>query len=173
MVHYVRDNFLNGRSFTDLADLNTQARHWLNYTSNVRLHATTERRPVDLWPLEKLTALKSVAPYSVVPQSARQAGFDSFVRFDQSRYSVPPEYAGQTVCVGREQSKIVIRCQDMIIAEHIPALKPRSIVADPAHLAALWKLSLQKTKVPPPRWQLTFDQPVESTSLATYQEVSQ
>jgi transposase len=173
MVEYVKDNFLNGRSFANLPDLNSQARHWLNYTANVRLHATTQRRPVDLWPLEKLTALNRVAPYALCPRIARQAGFDSFVRFDKSRYSVPPDYAGQTVWVGREKQKIVIRCQDMIVAEHIPALKPRSTIADPNHLAALWKLSLQQTKVPPPRWQLTFDQQVASTSLAAYQEVSQ
>jgi transposase len=38
MVHYVKDNFLNGRTFADMADLNTQARHWLMYTANARVH---------------------------------------------------------------------------------------------------------------------------------------
>jgi transposase len=31
-VDYVKDNFLNGRSFADFADLNAQALHWLNNT---------------------------------------------------------------------------------------------------------------------------------------------
>lgn len=172
MVDYVKDNFLNGRSFTDLADLNTQARHWLDYTANVRIHATTQRRPVDLWPQEKLTPCSTLAPYQICPQVSRRAGFDSFVRFDKSRYSVPPEYAGQTVCVGRQEQKIIIRSQDLIVAEHVPALKPGSTVADPAHLASLWKLSLQKTQVPPPRWQLTLQQDVARTPLTVYQEVA-
>src|SRR5665213_659418 len=41
MVFYVKDNFLNGRSFVDLQDLNNQALHWLENTANVRQHATT------------------------------------------------------------------------------------------------------------------------------------
>ena len=73
----------------------------------------------------------------------------------------------------RQDHKIIIRTQDMIVAEHSPAAKAGSIVADPLHVAALWKLSLQKTKTPPPRWQLTFDQPVQTTALTAYQEASQ
>lgn len=172
MVDYVKDNFLNGRSFADLSDLNTQGRHWLNYTANVRLHSTTERRPVDLWPQEKLTPLNSVLPYQLVEWFSRKAGFDGFVRFAKSRYSVPPEYAGQTLSIGQQEQKIIIRAQDMIVAEHLPAAKAGSAIADPAHVAALWKLSLQKTKTPPPRWQLTFDQQVANPPLTAYQEVS-
>jgi hypothetical protein len=50
MVEYVKDNFLLGRTFTDLDDLNGQGRIWLDQTANVRVHATTGQRPVDLWP---------------------------------------------------------------------------------------------------------------------------
>jgi len=172
MVHYVKDAFLNGRSFADLDDLNAQAQHWLAHTANARLHATTGQRPLDLWPREGLVSLASVPPYQLVELVPRQAGFDGFVRFEKSRYSLPPEHAGQTVLVARQQQKIVIRSQDMIVAEHPVAQKPGSTVADPAHVAALWKLSLQQTKTPPPRWQLTFDQQVESTPLLRYQEAA-
>jgi hypothetical protein len=44
MVHYVKDAFLNGRIFTDLAGLNAQGRSWLAQTANARIHATTSRR---------------------------------------------------------------------------------------------------------------------------------
>ena len=172
MVDYVKDNFLNGRSFADLPDLNTQGRHWLNHTANVRIHATTGQRPIDLWPQENLTALTSVPPYGLCEMVSRKAGFDGFVRFDRSRYSVPPDYAGQTVCIGRQEQKIIIRVQDMIVAEHPPAPKAGSTVADPVHLAALWKLSLENTKTPLPSWRLTFDQQVASTPLDLYQEAS-
>jgi len=173
MVHYVKDAFLNGRTFTDLADLNAQAYSWLTNTANARVHATTGKRPIDLWPQEKLTALDSITRYQLCQMVRRQAGFDGFVRFARSRYSVPPECAGKTVFVGHRQQKIVIRSQDMIVAEHVPATKAGSTVADPSHVAALWKLSLQNTKAPPPRWQLTFDPQVQATALETYQEVAQ
>jgi transposase len=122
MVYYVRDNFLNGRSFADFLDLNAQARHWLAHVANVRVHSTTHRRPVDLWPEEKLTSLTSVPPYRLYEIAPRKAGFDGFVRFERSRYSLPPEYAGQTVLVGKEGQRIMIRSGDMIVAEH--ALAP-------------------------------------------------
>lgn len=172
MVHYVKNAFLNGRSFADLADLNAQACHWLTHTANARLHATTGERPLDLWTREGLVALTTVPPYQLVELVPRQAGCDGFVRFQRSRYSLPPEHAGRTVFVARQAQKIVIRSRDMIVAEHPVAQKAGSTVADPVHVAALWKLSLQQTKTPPPRWQLTFDLPVESTPLVRYQEAA-
>jgi transposase len=170
MIYYVKDNFLAGRSFTDLADLNAQGRHWLEHTANVRVHRTTGERPIDLLPKEKLTPLGVVAPYQLFEVVPRQAGFDGFVRFDRSRYSLPPEHAGQTVLVGRRDRQIVIRLGDMIVAEHEAAVKAGSTVADPKHVEALWKLSLRRATAPPPRWQLTFDQEVATASLETYEQ---
>lgn len=141
-------------------------------TANTRIHATTGKRPLDLWLQEKLTAVLSVARYQLADLVPRQAGFDGFVRFERSRYSLPPEYAGQTVLIGHQERKIVIRSQDMIVAEHLPAPKAGAIIADPLHLEALWKLSLRNTKTPPPRWQLTFDPQVQTTPLADYQETT-
>ncbi len=170
MVHYVKDAFLNGRVFADFTDLNTQARHWLSHTANTRVHATTKQRPLDLWPREGLTVLSSAAPYQLCELVPRHAGFDGFVRFQRSRYSLPPEYAGQRVLVGQRENRIIIRTHDMIVAEHVPAQKAGDSVADPVHVAALWKLSLKNTHTPPPCWQLTFNQQVEAAPLAAYQE---
>src|SRR5438105_15662500 len=54
-VDYVKDGFLLGRSFTDLEDLNARALAWLAETANVRVHATTGRRPADLLADDGLT----------------------------------------------------------------------------------------------------------------------
>lgn len=172
MVHYVKDGFLNGRVFTDFAGLNAQARHWLTHTANARVHATTQRRPLDLWHQEGLTALHSIARYKLCELVPRKAGFDGFVRFDRSRYSLPPEYAGQSVLIGHRENRVVIRVQDMIVAEHRLAQKAGDTVADPVHIEALWKLSLNNTVTPPPRWQLTFQSQVAATPLTAYQEAA-
>jgi transposase len=173
MVHYVKDAFLNGRSFATLCDLNAQARHWLAHTANTRVHATTGERPVDLWPRECLTALASIAPYPVADLVARKAGFDGFVRFAGSRYSLPPEHAGKPVLIGHQEQQIVIRVADMIVAQHAPAPRNGACVADPVHLESLWKLSLASSAPPPPNWQLTFSQEVQATPLTVYQEAAQ
>ena len=163
----------DGRTFSDFSDLNAQAQHWLAHTANARVHATTKQRPLDLLPREGLAAMNGIAPYKVADLVSRKAGFDGFVRFGGSRYSLPPEYAGQSVLVGKRDNRIVIRAQDMIVAEHMPAPKAGASVADPAHIEALWKLSLKNTVAPPPRWQLSFQQQVETAALTAYQEAVQ
>ncbi len=172
MVHYVKDNFLNGRSFADFADLNAQGRHWLAHTANVRLHATTGRRPTELWPQENLIPLASVSPYRLSQPVSRKVSNESFVRFGGSRYSVPPEQAGQTLWVEQHEAKIFIRCQDLIVAQHAAAGKHGSSVADPAHLEAVWKLTLQRHSEPLPSWKLTFQDSVAAPSLTLYEEVT-
>ena len=171
MVDYVKDNFLSGRCFNGIEDLNAQALHWLGTVANVRVHATTGERPVDRWPNEGLTGYESIAPYAIDESAARKADWEGYVRFGRSRYSVPPEVAGKSVVVGRREQKIVIRCGEMIVAEHPVAARKGSTVADPKHLAAMWTLTLGKTENEiMPRWNVRFDAPVATTSLAIFDE---
>ncbi len=46
-VGYVKKSFLEGRSFTDLSDLNHQVDAWVDTVANVRIHGTTGARPID------------------------------------------------------------------------------------------------------------------------------
>ena len=172
-VDYVKDNFLNGRSFADFTDLNAQALHWLNHTANVRLHATTKQRPVDLFSKEALTLVNEIAPYEVGQQAQRQAGWDALVRFDRSHYSIPPEHAGKSVFVEAFTEKIIIRSGQLIIAEHRRASQPDSAIVKPEHAAALWQLSLQKPAPAVPNWQLRFSDAVAVTPLAAYEQTTE
>ncbi|HEX6731397.1 MAG TPA: IS21 family transposase [Pyrinomonadaceae bacterium] len=162
-VDYVKDNFLNGRSFADFQDLNAQALHWLNTTANARLHATSKQRPVALFNQEGLTSCHSITPYLVGQQVQRQASWEATVRFDRSRYSIPPEHAGKPVFVEAFTEKIIIRSQDLIIAEHQRATQSDSFITQPEHVAALWQLSLQKPVPAAPSWQLSFSDAVAVT----------
>lgn len=171
-VDYVKDNFLNGRCFADFADLNSQALHWLNSTANVRLHATTKERPLDLFPKESLTLGNSISPYQVGQQLQRQASWEATVRFDRSRYSIPPEHAGKPVFVEAFTEKIIIRSGDLIIAEHQRATQSDSFITQPEHVAALWQLSLQKPVPAAPSWQLSFSDAVAVTPLAAYEQTA-
>lgn len=170
-VHFVEDNFLAGRSFVDLDDLNAQRLPWLD-AANGRLHGTTGRRPVDLWPDEGLVPFVSLPPYRLVEPLERKVDFEGFVRVDRNRYSVPPELAGKTVVVVQQDRRIVVRSGELIVAEHAQALGRGACVADPKHLADLWRLSVARTQEPPPSWRLSFDQAVAKTPLDVYDEVA-
>jgi hypothetical protein len=152
MVAYVQDNFLNGRTFADLDDLNAQGRAWLEQTANVRVHATTEERPCDLLLREQecLTPFTAVLPYLVCDRYERKVDAEGFVRLDRSRYSVPPEHVGKTVVVVQQPHKITIRSGNLIIAEHAKASAPGACMTQKEHLEALWHQSVQTQKAPPP-----------------------
>ena len=176
MVDYVKDNFLLGRSFADLADLNAQGRHWLEHTANVRIHSTKQRRPFDLLPAEELTPHASLVPYRFLRKGVQKVSVESFVHWDRSRYSVHPDHVGRTVLVEEGEQRVIVRVGDLILAEHARAPQPGSCMAHPEHVAALWKLCLPPDAVPPPQgpgWQVTFTEGVAQRSLATYEAAAQ
>jgi len=174
MVRYLKDNFLNGRTFADMSDLRAQGQRWLDQTANTRIHATTGRRPCDLLAEERLDALSSISAYQIAALSERKVDAESFVRLERSRYSVPPEYVGSRVIVERGEQRVVVRAGDLIIAEHTPAPRPGACMAQKEHVEALWRLSLQRTSSAPPApsWHIGFREPVAITPLAAYEEVA-
>jgi len=173
MVHYLKDNFLNGRAFDSLDDLAAQAHSWLSEMANTRLHATTERRPCDLLAQEALTPFTSMPPYHLYPRAERKVDAESFVRLDRSRYSVPPEYVGQSVTIEQREQRIVIRSRDLVIAEHEHAPRPGACMVQTEHLEALWQLALRRPAPPPrPSWQLLLHDGVATTPLSSYEEVA-
>jgi transposase len=175
-IGYLEDNFLAGRSFADLADLNAQGRHWLDQTANVRVHATTGKRPVDLLPEEGLTPLAQAWPYPLARKSARKVSAEATVHLDRSTYSVPPEHVGKTVLVEQGEVQIRIHCGDLVIAEHRKAERPGQHVVTPEHAAALWQLSTGGSNPPPashsPSFQVTFQQGVAATPLSVYEALA-
>jgi transposase len=73
-VRYVRGNFFYGRDFLNDADLNDQARSWLDRTANVRVHYTTRERPYERFLRDEQPVLRPLAarPYASVVLDAPQ-----------------------------------------------------------------------------------------------------
>ena len=175
-VDYVKGNFLAGREFEGVDDLNARGEHWLDSVANVRIHGTTGQRPVDLFEKEKpaLTPITAVAPYRFIDPAQRVVNAESMIRFNGSRYSVPPAHAGQRVQVAAQGGQILIRAGDTVIAEHAEAPRPGACVVEQAHLAEVWKLTQQQVPVAEqaPRWHVRFEPQVQTTPLATFEEVA-
>jgi len=172
-VDYVKDNFLLGRTFTDLEDLNTQARVWLAETANVRIHATTQARPIDLLSQETLTPLATVPAYEFLDPVRRSVNFESMIHFRGSRYSVPPEFAGQAVEVNATGGQIIVRTGDTVIAEHKQATRSGQCVVAREHIEELWKLTAEQIKPPAKATrELAAEPMVSRVDLRTFEEVS-
>lgn len=170
-IRYLRGNFLKGREFADLADVQVQGTHWQEEVANKRIHDTTKQRPIDLFREEKLVPLGSAPMYFLSRRLERTVSAEGFVHVSGSRYSVPPLAVGKRVVVEQGEQRIVVRSGEIIIAEHERAREAGECVADPRHVAEMWKLSLARQEVPPrPPSRLLF-QAVEARPLAVYEEV--
>lgn len=174
-VGYLKGNFLKARKFADLPDLQAQGFSWQEAVANCRIHATTRQRPVDSFEQEKpkLIPLASAPKYQLSLRRERTVNSKGFICIGGSRYSVPPEVVGQKVIVEQGEQRIVVRLGEIIIADHARAARAGQYVADPVHIAEMWKISLNRSHVPPrPKEKLLF-QVVQTTPLAVYEEVAQ
>jgi transposase len=169
-IQYLDGSLLQGREFADVPALNAFARHWCEHTANARVHATTKEKPAVLLAKEQLAPARTAYPFL----ETRQVDAGSFVAWRGSRYSVPPVHVGRTVAVLGAHGRVQVRLGETIIAEHAQAAKSGQTLADPAHLAEVWKLSVPggADRPPPPNWKLTFDAQVPVRPLAAYAEVS-
>jgi len=104
-IKYVKGNFWPSARFTDLEDLNRQARVWVRSVANARIHGTTHERPVDRLERER-PYLRRPPGWNKVQDllyTELTVGRDGFVRWNHGYYGVPIGYAG---------SKVLFNCRD-------------------------------------------------------------
>jgi transposase len=88
-IGYARQSFWPLREFTDLPDVNRQARQWLAEVANQRLHRETRERPIDRFQANALRPLP-VIPYDYRDKVEALVYKDLRLHFDGNRYCVPP-----------------------------------------------------------------------------------
>lgn len=172
VMTYLKDNFLKARSFSSIQELNTRAIHWLDHTANSRKHATTGQKPTVLFTQENLKPLGSVKPYHHHQSVSRKVNNECMIHYHGSRYSIPVDYANQSVSVHCEAGVVIIRSADMIIAQHNQAQTKGMCITNKEHLEQLWKLSVKQTPIDNKRsWKLEFNNEVQQVPLSTYDGV--
>lgn len=106
-IGYVRQNFWPLRTFTDLADVNRQARQWLGAIAHQRLHRETRERPAERFRPECLRPVPTIIPHyrdtvgALVPQDLR-------LQFDGHRSCVPQRYVGRQLTSKADSSSVTI-----------------------------------------------------------------
>ena len=137
-VGYIKGNFLPGLEFTSLSAVQTAARHWMETVANARLHATTRRKPEDLFAEERLLPLPE-RPYDCGFEREAVATALFRVHFDGNRYSVPAKQAGKRVQVRAYADKVLIYRENALIAMHQRSHEKGRDIVDPEHESALLK----------------------------------
>ena len=117
--YFAETNFLAGRTFTDWADLNKQARAWSETYANLKLKRTIGMAPQTAYIQEKphLLALPEVLP-PIYNHVQRVTDTEGFVNVDTNRYSVSESHIGHTMDVYQYMDKIDIYYAARLAASH-------------------------------------------------------
>ena len=106
-VGYLRQNFWPLRQFTDLSDVNRQAREWLDEVANQRLHRETRQRPCERFRPDCLRPLPPLTPdYRDTAEALVYK--DLRLQFDGNRYCAPPHLVGQHLTVKADASSVAL-----------------------------------------------------------------
>lgn len=115
LIRFVKGNFLAGRSFWNLTDLNDQALEWCE-KHNSRYHREIDgipncvHTPKCMSVAVPLLITEELRYYLCPP---RKISFDGFVCFEGRRFGVPFRYSGRDVRVYRERGTLYIYSVDL------------------------------------------------------------
>ena len=87
-VSLVKHSFWPGIRFTDLDDLNDQARAWCDQL-NQKVHRTTLSIPMNRWVEEGLSPLLKAFAWQRFGAEERRVSFDGFISYDGVLYGLP------------------------------------------------------------------------------------
>lgn len=137
-VRYIKGNFLAGRPLREFDALNPAIRLWLEQTANVRLHAATRRRPVDLFAAER-AQLKALPPrpYDCATSAPVAVNSQFRIRLQANRYSVPARYAGRTLLLKLTPERLWVYDGEQLVAEHLRSYERGRDFEHPEHAAPL------------------------------------
>lgn len=121
-VKYVKTSFMAPRDLDALGldGANKDLQHWLAAVADLRVHGTTQERPLDLFEREERTAMKPLplVRFEIVVWKQAKVHPDSHVVFERRLYSVPFRLIGQTVDIRAKGNSITIFADDERVATH-------------------------------------------------------
>ena len=115
---YVEKNFLGGRDFQDLEDLRAMARWWLKEKSDLHIHDTTGKAPIELFAEERLQSLP-LHPYDTSEVALAVCEADGCVTFETNHYSVPSGNIADILSVKATEHEVMIYNPELdLLATH-------------------------------------------------------
>lgn len=115
LIRFVKENFLAGRSFWTITDLNREAMEWC-YEENERFHPALAEIPNQVHSTACLKTLKILPDDENLEKylcPERRISFDGFICYENRRFGVPFSYTGKVARVRRVDDKLYIYSSDM------------------------------------------------------------
>lgn len=138
-ISYIKSNFLSGRIFLSLTDLNHQAFTWRDQVANCRIHGTTGKRPVDLFDEQEKSLLIPLpkTDYDTRLILGVKSTSQSLVQFETNRYSVPFAHASRMLTLKADDQWVSIYDKEKLITQHPRSNQKYQVLEDPRHYKGL------------------------------------
>jgi Transposase and inactivated derivatives len=118
---YVEGNLLCGREFQDLDDLRSCARWWMCEKSDIHLHDTTGRAPLELFREQELSALTPLPlhSYDCAEVALKVCNLEGYIDFETNRYPVPYEHVADILTMKATEHEVLIYSPELdLIVRH-------------------------------------------------------
>jgi hypothetical protein len=135
-IRYIRDNFFAARVFTDVADLNAQAKAWTDGPAFDRPWPQGEQLTVRQ-AFEAESPSLMTLPLDAYPVDARvevAAGKTPYVRFDLNDYSIPHTHVRRTLTVLANAQRVRVLDGATVLANHVRSYDKAVQVEMTAHV---------------------------------------
>ena len=174
-IGFIKSNFLYGRAFSSIEDLNTQAKRWMEKVNNHE-HGTTFEIPFIRFQDENLTQIQSIPPDIVKRREERQVSKDCFISIFSNRYSVPWKYARQNVIVEIFGERVIVESDGIRICEHRLIEGRHQVSRQKEHFEGLLKAARDESYGKMPPVIISSKKPFEDTavikrSLSEYDQI--
>jgi len=138
-IRFVRDSFFAARTWSDLDDLNVQAREWcLGLAAERQCPEDRTRTVREVFAEEKPRMLSlPETPFPTVERVGVRVGKTPYVRFDLNDYSTPHTHVRRTLEVVATLDTVRVLDRNAVIAEHRRCWDRRQQIENPAHIEAL------------------------------------
>jgi len=120
VVPYVRNNFFAGEEFMDLADFRARAETWCTKTAGMRIHGTTQCRPLEAFRAEEQSVLlaRPAGPFDVPRWSEPKVHRDFHVEVDRALYSAPHHLLGRRLKARRDSVTVKLYFHGELVKVH-------------------------------------------------------
>jgi hypothetical protein len=120
VVPYVRGRFFAGEDFRDLADAQRRAERWCLETAGVRIHGTTQARPLEMFTLLEQPVLlpAPTEPYDLPIYQRAKVHRDHHIEVARALYSVPGDLIGCWVDVRADSALVRISMRGQVVKTH-------------------------------------------------------
>ena len=172
-VGIIKHSFWPGVCFTDLDDLNTQARAWCEQR-NRQIHHTTHQRPIDRWAEEGLQPLPRGFAWERFATEERKVSWDGYLSYDGVLYGLPsdPPVAGSTVQVRAQHGVLSVWRAGQLLVSLAQRARSGEVVTHPDQFRTVAPASAHRHAAEPLAHQLVVA-PVARRALADYDQLAQ